>query len=228
MSHILPQKVERIESPFIVACEGFGDVCLVEQLLKFKQIENCQVGCPSIPSVGGSGKDCLDKYLDAIALAASKSQNKQLRGLLVVVDADDDPQAAFVSACTALRFADYPVPNSPFVTIEENDVKSAVYLIPGENEVGTLEHLLLRSAFSISENSKACIDSFLDCIGKVPVNKPNVLAKMQMSALVAAAFPSNPWATPAPLLQSSKNDIVPIDSIHFKHLGDFLAELCKE
>ena len=71
MSLILPHKVERLDAPYIVACEGFGDVCFVEQLLKIKRIENYRVGCPSRTGVGGDGKDYLNKYLSAIALAAN-------------------------------------------------------------------------------------------------------------------------------------------------------------
>jgi hypothetical protein len=228
MSLILPHKVERIESPFVVACEGFGDVCLVEKLLQLEQIENCRVGCPSRTGVGGDGKDYLNRYLSAIALAANNDAVQMLRGLLVVVDADDNFHAAFDSACAALRYADYPIPDSPFAPREENGVRTAVYLIPGENETGTLEHLLLKAAFDTSKNSEVCVDSFLNCIGKTPEDKPNIRAKMQMSALVAASFPSNPWTTPGPLLQSSKNDLIPVDSPHFKHLADFLKEFCAE
>jgi hypothetical protein len=228
MNYILPHKVERIESPFIVACEGFADVCLIEQLLTLRSTENCRVGCPSRTGVGGDGKDYLNKYLSAIALAANNDTVPALRGLMVIVDADDAPEKAFDLACSALRFAQYPVPDSAFALKDENGVKTAIYLIPGENETGTLEHLLLRAAFDSSKNSEPCIDSFLDCIGKAPADEPNTLAKMKMSALVAAAFPGNPWATPGPLLQSSRNEIVPIDSIHFKHLADFLAKFCTE
>jgi hypothetical protein len=228
MSLILPHKVERIEAPFVVACEGFGDVCLVEQLLKLRQIENCRVGCPSRTGVGGDGKDYLNKYLAAIALAADSGAIKELRALLVIVDADLDPKAAFDSACEALRFAEYPAPDAPYVSKETGGFKVAVYLIPGANEIGTLEHLLLRAAFDSDSKAEACVDAFLGCIGKAPQNEPNSAAKMKMSALVAASFPKNPWATPGPLLQSSDNDLVPIGSPRFKHLADFLVAFCIE
>ena len=228
MSYILPHKVERIDAPFVVACEGFGDVCLAEQLLKIKRIENCRVGCPSRTGVGGDGKDYLNKYLSAIALAANNDTVRMLRGLLVVVDADDSPQKAFDIACSALRYAEYPVPDSASTLKEENGIKTAIYLIPGVNEPGTLEHLLLRSAFDKAPTAQACVDTLLECIGRAPIDKPNAVAKMKMSALVAASFPKNPWATPGPLLQSSDNDLIPLDSPHFKHLADYLANFCTE
>jgi hypothetical protein len=226
MSFILPHRVERIESPYIVACEGFGDVCLVEKLLQSIQVENCRVGCPSRTGVGGDGKDFLNKYLAAIALAANINSPNLVRGLLVVVDADLDPDAAFISACEALRFAEYPAPDAPYISNDADGFKVAVYLVPGQNETGTLEHLLLRAAFDSAPKSKPCVDSFLQCIGKSPNDNSNVAAKMKMSALVAASFPKNPWATPGPLLQSGDNDLIPVDSPHFKHLANFLVEFC--
>src|ERR1035438_806935 len=132
MSYILPQKVERIESPFIVACEGYGDVCFVDKLFELKKIENCRVGCPSRTGVGGDGKDFLNKYLSAIALAANNDTVQMLRGLLVVMDADDSHQKAFNLACAALQYAEYAVPDAPFKPLETNGFKVAVYLIPGE------------------------------------------------------------------------------------------------
>jgi hypothetical protein len=228
MSSILPHKVEQIEVPFVVACEGFGDVCLVEQLLKLRNIGNCRVGCPSRAGTGGDGRDYIGKYLSAIRLASNKTSNGSLHGLLVIVDADDSPEQAFGLACSALLYAEYPVPDSAFTLKEENGIKTSVFLIPGKDETGTLEHLLLRAAFEATSESQLCTASFLNCIGKSPAEDSNVLAKMQMSALVAASFPENPWATPGPLLQSSKNNLIPINSPHFSSLADYLAEFCKE
>ena len=226
MTLILPHKVSVIDAPYIVVCEGFGDACLVAKLLEHRAIQNCRVGCPSRAGVGGEGKDFLDKYLDAIALVAANQTTRILRGILVMVDADDDPGKAFDLACEALTFAEFPAPDAQFALHQVGDLRTAVYLVPGLGETGTLEHLLLLSALEKAPASGVCVDAFLGCVGKTPANEPNVLAKMKMSALVAASNPRNPWATPGPLLQSSKSNLIPIDSPHFKHLGDFLAEFC--
>ena len=228
MSSILPHRVQHFELPYSVVCEGFGDVCLVDQLLQLKGITNCGVGCPSRTGVGGDGKDYLNKYLSAISLAATEGDTQKLQGILMVVDADESPEDAFDLSCSALKYAEFAVPDSAFTVKAEKGIKTSVYLIPGKDETGTLEHLLLRAAYEGSEKSQSCTDSFLSCIGRSPAAKPNVMAKMQMSALVAASFPENPWATPGPLLQSKKNDLVPINSPHFKHLTDYLAEFCTE
>lgn len=228
MSLILPHKVEEIGAPFVVVCEGYGDVCLIDGLLQLNGIENCKVGCPSRTGTGGDGRDFLNRYLSAIAAVAGKSPENPLRGVLVIVDADEAPQRAFELACRALEFAEFGVPEHPFVANNAGGLKVAVYLIPGQDQTGTLEHLLLRSAFGKAPESEACVDSFMNCIGRAPKDTPNIVAKMKMSALLAGSFPQNPWATPGPLLQSSDNDLVPLDSPHFKHLASFIAEFCRE
>src|ERR1019366_10075336 len=108
MSWILPHKVQTIDFPYVVACEGFGDVCLVDQLLQLKGITNCATGCPSRTGVGGDGKDFLNRYLSAISLAANSGAATMLRGILLVVDADESPINAFNSSCSALQYAEFP------------------------------------------------------------------------------------------------------------------------
>ena len=226
MSFILPHKVERIEAPFVVACEGYSDVCLVDKLLEQRGITNCRVGCPSRTGVGGEGKDYLNKYLSAIDFASRKVPRRTMRGLLLVVDADESPAEAFSAACEALAFAQFPLPDSAFAQKDEAGMRTAVYIVPGKGESGTLEHLLLRSAFENAPASKACVDTFLACVGRTANEKSNTIAKMGMSALVAASFPTNPWATPGTLLQSNDNDLISFDSEYFKDLADFLAGFC--
>jgi hypothetical protein len=228
MSQILPHKVERIEAPFVVACEGYNDVCLIDRLLDKWSITNCRVGCPSTTGVGGQGKDFLGQYLSALDFAARKDMQRTMRGLLLIVDADDSSEKAFSAACKALKFAAFPVPDSAFTLKDENGIRTAVYIVPGVDKEGTLEHLLLQAAFEEAPAGETCVDMFLACVGRSPLERPNTVAKMKMSALVAASFPTNPWATPGMLLQSSKNDLISFDSGHFKHLADFLASFCTE
>ena len=125
MSWILPHKVERIETPFVIACEGYNDVCLIDKLLGQRGITNCRVGCPSRAGSGGDGKDFLDRYLSALDLVIRKDVRNELRGILLIVDADENPENAFAAACKALRFAQFPVPPSAFTQKEENGVRTA-------------------------------------------------------------------------------------------------------
>jgi hypothetical protein len=238
MNQLLTPGLREIENPFVVVCEGSGDARFVFELLKIRQIESCSVGFPNEMDSRGGGKDAIGRYIESIFTWFTIHAAFPLRGVLIVLDADDDPHSAFDLACKALRDAGLHAPKKAFAreTVEPkegNPVTVAVYLIPGllqngEQETGTLEDILLTAAFEKNPQFQGCLDEFIDCIGKTPELKSNKKAKMRLSALVGASFPSNPWASVDKLLASSKNDLVPIDSIHFKPLGDFLAEFCKE
>ena len=114
----------------------------------------------------------------------------------------------------------FPVPKSPF-SIEGNDFRVAVYLLPGEGKTGTLEHLLLDAAFAKTASLQNCLDEFSTCTGALRSSKPNKLAKMRMSALAAAFCEDNPWCSANTMWSDDKNP-VPIDSACFDHIGDFL------
>jgi hypothetical protein len=233
MSQILSIGLKEIKHPFVVVCEGSGDARFVFELLRTRQVENCSVGYPNETDSGSGGKDAIGKYLRAISGWFAAHPEKVLRGILILLDADDNPDSAFELARKALQDVGFLVPGRPFLRALSDGFTSAVYLIPGikqsgELETGTLEDVLLKAAFERNPQFQGCLDQFMGCIGKTVDVQPNKQAKMRMSALVGGSFPSNPWASVDRLLASSKNNIVPIDSPHFKHLADFLAEFCTE
>ena len=47
MTFIQPRTLDLLPHPFFIATEGMGDARFVDELLKFKGITNCSVGCPS-------------------------------------------------------------------------------------------------------------------------------------------------------------------------------------
>jgi hypothetical protein len=215
-----------IPLPFLVACEGYGDVCLVDALLKHYRIGNCAVGCPSRDSVGGEGKDKLPKYLGAVQ-AALKSRSQTLRGILVVVDADSSQVDSFNAANVALDYGEFPKALQPF-TIYDLVLRVAIYVMPGKGRDGTLEHLLLDAAYLEKPKAARCVDRFLACINKRscfdrPVYKMNQHAKMRMSALAAATCQKNPW-TSAANIWGDKGNPVPIESPCFSSLVEFLKQ----
>ncbi len=60
MSAILPHEIKEIPQPFVVVCEGYGDIRFIDALLDLKNITNCSVGCPS--TRGGFGTGYSDRY----------------------------------------------------------------------------------------------------------------------------------------------------------------------
>lgn len=221
MTFIQPRTLDLLPHPFFIATEGMGDARFVDELLKFKGITNCSVGCPSWESSKGkTGKDAFPDYFASIQTARRRVSSTRLQGILVIADADMNADEAFGAITTGLDLATFPVPRSPF-SIEGNDFRVAVYLLPGEGKSGTLEHLLLDAAFAKTGSLQNCLDEFSTCTGALRSSKPNKLAKMRMSALAAAFCEDNPWCSANTMWSDDKNP-VPIDSACFDHIGDFL------
>jgi hypothetical protein len=219
-----PSTLPVLPHPFFIATEGMGDARFVDELLQFRTITTCSVGCPSTVSAGGTGKNAFTKYFLAIQTARARAQSVPLRGLLVIADANGDANRSFNAIAKALEDAQFPKPPRAFEIAQVNGFKVAVYLVPGEGETGTLEHLLLRSVFAKSPDLENCLDAFSSCTGGLKSSKPNAQAKMRMSALAATFCAENPWCSAA-AMWSDRGNPVPINSDSFRHLGDFLAAL---
>jgi hypothetical protein len=223
VTFIQPRTLDVLPHPFFIATEGMGDARFIEELLKFKGIANCSVGCPSRESARGkTGKDAFPDYFASIQIARSRANSTRLLGLLVVADADTNAEKAFKATATALESAMFPTPKDAF-SIEGSGLRVAVYLLPGEGKTGTLEHLLLKAAFAKTASLQKCLDDFAACTGALRSSKPNNLAKMRMSALAAAFCEDNPWCSANTMWSDEKNP-VPINSACFNHIGDFLTK----
>lgn len=222
MTFIQPRTLDLLPHPFFIVTEGMGDARLIDELLKFRGITNCSVGCPSRESSKRkTGKDAFPDYFASIQIARSRANSTRLLGLLVIADADTNAEKAFGEITTGLDLATFPAPRAPF-SIEGNDLRVAVYLLPGEGKTGTLEHLLLDAAFSKTASLPKCVDDFATCTGALRSSKPNQLAKMRMSVLAAAFCEENPWCSANTMWSDDKNP-VPINSACFNHIGDFLT-----
>ena len=221
MSALLPHVLENIPRPFLVVCEGYGDAQFICSLLEFRNVTNCNVGCPSTKGGTGSGKEAVQKYLGAVrALVLQGKAN--LTGVLVIVDADDKPKEAFDQMAAAFEDAQFIRPSQAF-TIEGTDPRVAVYLIPGPGRTGTLEHILLEAIFDKNQSVERCILTFSECLGgHMDSGTDNQKAKMRMSVLAGAFCKDNPW-TPLSLIWKDANNPIPLDSDRFKHVSDFLS-----
>lgn len=193
MTFIQPPTLDVLPHPFFIATEGLGDARFMDKLLEFKNITNCSIGCPSQKSAQGMGKGAFPQYFSAIQTARTRAMSVPLRGLLVVADANGDVGESFDAIVAALQDAGFPLPPDAF-SISGGNFKIAIYLVPGEGETGTLEHLLLRAVFGKSPGLDKCLDDFSICTGGLKSPKPNIQAKMRMSALAATFCTDNPGA----------------------------------
>ena len=104
MTFIQPPTLDLLPHPFFIATEGMGDARFIDELLKFKGITNCSVGCPSRESSKGkTGKDAFPDYFASIQTARSRVNSTRLLGLLVIADADANADEAFGAIRTGLE-----------------------------------------------------------------------------------------------------------------------------
>jgi hypothetical protein len=214
MTFELPRTVVTVPLPFLIVCEGYSDLRLLDELLQHHGIGNCSIGCPS----RDFGKGSFPGYMRALR-AVLDIQAITLRGVLIIVDADSSRAGAFANATAALREGGFPVPASSFA-IEELNPRVAVYIMPGEGRDGTLEHLLLDAAYRESPQAEECTSTFFECIGGLGPT-PNQEAKMRLSSLIGATCKDNPWSSAAMIWRDTGNP-VPINSPSFDHIVDFI------
>jgi hypothetical protein len=221
MSVLLDQRVDVITQPFLVVCEGFSDAKFIAKLIERIGITNCNVGCPSKLGGHGDGKDAIRSYLGAVRTSVTLGKAR-LQGVLVVADADGDTNDIFTAIADGLEETGFHRPSGSF-QIEGNPVRSAIFLIPGENRNGTLEHILWDAAVQKNPMAEECVDNFAKCMGDVLAScSENQQAKIKMSALVAVSCKGNPWASSA-MMWSDIGNPVPIDSTCFSDISDFLV-----
>ncbi len=223
MSLVLPDEglnASHIDKPFLAVCEGMSDATFVARLLRHIGVDTVCVGCPGPKFAGGQGFDALPPYLAGIQ-AVIKGR-VQLKGLIVIFDADQTAKKKFKTIRKALGDAAFPTPASPF-KVYNKMMRIAVYIIPGKGKRGTLDHLLFDAAIKKRPVLLTCVDQFSGCTKRVRHWTNNQRAKMRLSAIVAASCQGNPWAS-ANTMWSQRDCPVPIGSSRFAELKAFLSE----
>jgi hypothetical protein len=207
----------RRSQPFVVVCEGHSDVRFVAALLKHRGIGNCNVGCPTSTTAEGDGRSNIPTYIKAIA-----NNKKGLRGIFVVIDADRDPKEAFDFSARALSGPGFPVPDEPFQVHESGGMRTAVFLVPGKDKTGTMEHLFLEAALQKNRDAERCLFEFAKCTKASERWEDNPRAKMQIGALVAAFCHDDPLCSLS-WIWNKKFNPIPIESECFKPLADLIS-----
>ena len=123
MSSILSKTFDSIPNPYLLVCEGFGDVRFVDALLDHRGILNCNIGCPTQAGGHGDGKDSIPQYLKA-ARAVMQKGKAELRGVLIIIDSDDSPESSFKFSQDALSAAGFKKPSVPYIIEEEHSFRT--------------------------------------------------------------------------------------------------------
>lgn len=134
----------------LILVEGVEDGRVYEMACKFAEVSE-QI---EIRSVGGK-----KEFTNALRLLVSLGQH--LQTIAIIRDADDSPQAAFQSACDAMKNAKLPFPAVPGELSLEREGRSTAVLVVPPGEPGCIESICWSS---LKEHPvAACVEQFLDC-----------------------------------------------------------------
>jgi hypothetical protein len=204
--------LESIITPVYVICEGDSDKAFLECLQS-----NYQLGSFGVKAA--EGKDKYRRVLDGLQAASGR---ESLQTLVLFMDADESADATFMQIQADLHATGFPVPQEPF-TIVEGQPKVSIFLFPGRNRTGTLEHILVPAALESRPDVAECLGQFCACVPHLPLWSANKFVKMQLQIFTAACHEDDPCRPLRWILKRSDTPI-PVTSQHYQEVVDFLRQ----
>lgn len=167
-----PSEPQTLIKAKLLVGEGKEEVNFFEALLRHRSVSDVQ-----LEQCGG--KTRLSNY---IATLPKRPGFGNLTAIAITRDADQDPNAAFQSVCTALENAQLVTPQKGG-SFGAGTPRVGVFILPDCQNVGMLEDLCLASV--TSDLAMPCVDDFIHCVnnrGRQPTN----MAKARVHAWLAS------------------------------------------
>jgi len=165
-------KPKPIREKKVLAVEGKDEVNFFDALLKHSRIAGFD-----IRDVGGK-----DKFKEMLPVLVKVRGFSDIEVLVVVRDADNDPDAAFDSVRDVLNGQKLDPPDH-MNQFSDGNPRIGVFIMPGNSDTGMLEDLCLKT---VEEHpAMECVNAFIDCASglKYP---PKIAAKAKAQAFLAA------------------------------------------
>jgi len=216
--------VPPLTKDYLIVGEGKGDAAFVSYLCEARTID---VSDFQIEDAGGSGN--FGDYIEGLRLRPNFDRAK---GLLVIGDGDDRPEANFTRIRGHLKKGKLPFPNEPLHVARNGPGGLAVavmmlpYTLAAGPLKGSLETILLTSVEQNNIAIGACIDAYHACVGKGRTR--NEEHKFRLRCFLAALFPEDPNISLQFALSPTRN-LIDLNHPCFDEVADFFrgfAQLC--
>lgn len=204
------------EAPFIIICEGRSDSEFLSELLEHHNINGFDTVCSTV----APGKDGYPTLLKGVSLHRNF---RRLKGIVVTIDNDDNPQEAFRLARNALEANGLPIPEAP-LEIAREGVSVGVLPIPGAHMNGTLDSLLLEAVLEDQPYLRECVTNYKECIRYPNGWSASKQAKMQLRALIAGCCEEDPHISLS-WVWGKRGNPIPIGSPRFLGIVGFLRQI---
>jgi hypothetical protein len=209
----IPAK-KAIIAQYLIVGEGDGDEAFFTHLCEKRKIEGFQFE-------HASGKDDFETFLSGLQ---GRSGISALRGLLIVGDNDETPDANFKNIQKQIGKAKLPQPNNPLVRAARGDLpfSLAVLMLPypriGADSHGCLESLLLPAAERHLPNQTNCLVTYCDCISSCAGNwNRTAKDKMRLRCLLSGSHEADPNIGLRYALNPNR-DLIPLDDQIFDEI----------
>lgn len=202
----------------VLLCEGEQDRSFFRKLIEARNLPSYEVITPRLDQDPGGVRG----FASRLRALRVESCFADVKGLLVMVDNDLDPRAAFALARRQMVEAGYPAPEGPFqLAGDDAGVSVMVGALPGESESGRLETLCIEAFSSLHPEIAECVRQLCACAGTAswPQHK---LEKMQMRAMLATCCKDDPNTSLAHAW-SRKAEMIPLQHRCFDRVADLLA-----
>ena len=171
--------------PVLLLTEGKSDASFLTKLCDQREVGGVHFGFPT--RAHGFGQPGFPRYLSDLPI---RTGFQSLCAVVMVYDNDSDPMAAFQ---TVNGFADpeiYSLPAKPMSLSDDQSGKVRLMLspMPGIDQPGALETLLIQAVTTTAADELRCIDTLGDCVGSADW-PPAHMAKMRLRCLIAAKCP---------------------------------------
>jgi hypothetical protein len=203
------------ESTLVIVCEGFQDAGFICALLRHLGISNCDVTFPKKKRDGANGEGGIAAMVNLLSAVPS------VQGIAIIRDSDDNATHSFEKACAAY-VKPFDSPKEPFIVERGRHKTAGVFLMPGKNKTGALEHLLLESVFTTHLSLANCITTLETCNQRVINWNENKKAKMKMQCVIASFCHDDPGCSLGFIWQKGTDNPIDIASPVFQELATFL------
>jgi hypothetical protein len=183
----------------LILCEGKGDEQFLKHLLEARNVTGFQIAYPEARKdaegnviAGGYGRGSFWYELDALKLVRGF---ESLRNIVIVTDSDNDPATAFHEVQEQVARAEgYDVPAALMQPSNRRQDNPPVIVktIPGENEPGNLETLILHAVPDYFGAELACLAHYEQCTGNVGGWSIGKQSKMRLQCIVSAVCANDP------------------------------------
>ena len=161
-----------IEKPKIVLVEGGSDKEFLTAMLGSLGLEDVQVEATD-------GKAGMPQAVKAYSAGFAF---KLVTAFGIVRDADNDPDAAFKSACSSLRNAGLPEPATVLVPAIAGSLRTLILIMPPDKP-GELETVCLESVGS--DLSMGCVDDYFACLDRLRLLETENVTKAKSQVYLA-------------------------------------------